>query len=139
MKLLKKMIFFIIFIILIAGGILIKLGYDLYLEAITETSLEDKIKEIQSIDNYTKYDELPQDYINAVVAVEDKYFFKHHGINIISISRAVVIDIHEKSFEEGGSTITQQLAKNIYFTQEKKLTRKVAEIFMAYNIENNCT
>jgi len=43
------------------------------------------------------------------------------------------------SFEEGGSTITQQLAKNVYFTQEKKMTRKIAEIFMAIEIEKQCS
>jgi membrane peptidoglycan carboxypeptidase len=100
-------------------------------------SIEDKVKEIKSIENYTKYDELPEDYINAVVAVEDKRFFKHSGVDFISISRAFFIDIKERAFEEGGSTITQQLAKNTYFTQEKKITRKVAEIFMAIEYEKN--
>ena len=76
-------------------------------------------------------------YQNAVVSVEDHRFFNHPGIDIIAIGRAVVNDIRAMSLVEGGSTITQQLAKNIYFTQEKKFTRKIAEIFMSFEIEKH--
>lgn len=76
-------------------------------------------------------------YINAVISVEDHRFYKHNGIDIIAIGRAVVNDIKAMSFVEGGSTIEQQLSKNIYFTQEKKITRKIAEIFMTFDIEKN--
>lgn len=76
-------------------------------------------------------------YINAVISVEDHRFYKHNGIDIIAIGRAVVNDIKAMDFVEGGSTITQQLCKNIYFTQEKKITRKIAEVFMAFKIESN--
>ena len=117
MKLLKKLFFMIILVGVAVASFFIKQGYDLYAQAISETSIENKIQEIKNIENYTKYEELPQDYIDAVVAVEDKRFFKHPGVDIISISRAIIIDIKEMSFEEGGSTITQQLAKNVYFTQ----------------------
>lgn len=63
-------------------------------------------------------------YINAVISVEDHRFYQHGGIDIIAIGRAVINDIKAMSFVEGGSTITQQLAKNVYFTQEKKLEAK---------------
>ncbi len=109
--------------------------YNMYKEAIDKISIEDKVKEIQSKENYTKVSELPQMYINAVISVEDHRFYKHHGIDIIAIGRAIVSDIKAMSFVEGGSTITQQLAKNIYFTQEKKIERKIAEVFMAFEIE----
>ena len=74
---------------------------------------------------------------DAVIAVEDHRFYKHNGIDLISIGRAIINDIKAMKFVEGGSTITQQLSKNTYFTQEKKLTRKVAEVFMALEIEKN--
>lgn len=76
-------------------------------------------------------------YIDAVISVEDHRFYKHNGIDLIAIARAVINDLKAMDLVEGGSTITQQLAKNIYFTQEKKFTRKIAEIFMAFNIEKN--
>ena len=137
MKLLKKIFALMAIVIILIVSLVVKQGYDLYLKAINEMSIQDKIAEIQDNENYTKYEDLPEDYITAVVAVEDKRFFSHHGVDIISIMRAVFIDLKEMSFEEGGSTITQQLAKNIYFTQEKKVTRKVAEVFMAIELEKN--
>ena len=89
--------------------------------------------------NYIKYEDLPKNYINAIVAVEDRRFFEHNGVDLISIARAIVKDIQTMSLAEGGSTITQQLAKNTYFTQRKELTRKIAEIFMAFEYEKACT
>lgn len=139
MKLLKKIIFVIIVLIIGIATYFIKQGYDLYTEALEAMSIEEKIAEIKSNENYTTYEELPSDYINAVIAVEDKRFLKHEGVDLISIARAVLIDLKEMKFKEGGSTITQQLAKNTYFTQEKKVTRKVAEIFMAFDIEKQCS
>ena len=137
MKLLKKLIGIVILVLIAITAFFVKQGYDLYEKAINEISIEDKIAEIKSKENYTVYDELPKNYVNAVIAVEDKRFFYHHGVDIISVARAFFIDIKEMEFEEGGSTITQQLAKNIYFTQEKKITRKVAEMFMAVELEKN--
>lgn len=135
MKLLKKILLLLIVVGMGVAGFFVKQGYDLYADAIHEMSIEDKVKQIKENENYAKYEELPQDYINAVVAVEDKRFLEHDGVDLISISRAILIDLKEMSFKEGGSTITQQLAKNVYFTQEKKVTRKIAEVFMAIEIE----
>ncbi len=137
MKLLKKIFIIMAIFLVLVISILVKQGYDLYKQAIEQVSLEEKVAQIKAIEDYTTYQELPQNYINAVIAVEDKRFFKHIGIDIISITRAIFIDLKEMSFEEGGSTITQQLAKNIYFTQKKQLTRKIAEVFMAFEIEKN--
>ena len=139
MKFLKKILLLVLIILIAIISFAVKKGYDLYEQAISKTSIEEKIAEIRANENYTTYEELPQDYINAVVAVEDKRFFLHQGVDIISILRAIFIDIKNMEFEEGGSTITQQLAKNTYFTQEKNFTRKIAEIFMAAQYEKNCS
>ena len=63
-------------------------------------------------------------YLDAVISVEDHRFYKHSGIDVIAIGRALINDIKAMDFVEGGSTITQQIAKNEYFTQEKKLHEK---------------
>lgn len=136
----KKILKILLVLFLIGLSIsilLIGYGYNMYKEAIEEVPLEEKVAEIQSKENYTYLEEMPQMYINAVISVEDRRFFSHPGIDIIAIGRAVINDIKAMSFVEGGSTITQQLAKNIYFTQEKKITRKIAEVFMAFEIEKN--
>ena len=106
-------------------------------EAIEKVPLDQKVEEIKSKENYITIEEMPEIYKQAVIAVEDHRFYSHGGIDIIAIGRAIVNDIRTLSFAEGGSTITQQLAKNMYFTQEKELTRKVAEVFMAFKIEKN--
>ena len=79
---------------------------------------------------------MAQTYIDAVLAVEDKRFYRHPGIDPIAIGRALINDIRAGAYVEGGSTITQQLAKNQFFTQDKKLVRKVSEMFMAFKIES---
>lgn len=135
MKVIKRIVLTLTVIVAVTGSVLTYQGYDIYKHAIKEISIEDKINEIKSEENYTKFGELPQDYINAVIAVEDRRFYNHSGVDIISIGRAILTDIKEMKLVEGGSTITQQLAKNIYFTQKKEFTRKIAEVFMALEIE----
>ena len=110
-------------------------GYKEYKKAIEETPIEVKIEEIRGRDNFTKKDELSQMYIDAVIAVEDHNFYKHGAISIASTFRAILTNIRKKELSTGGSTITQQVAKNLYFTQEKRLSRKVAELFMAVELE----
>ena len=138
MKILKRIIICIILIILFAVGIVTYKGYTIYKQALNEISVKDKVAEIQSQENYTKIEDLPEFYLNAVIAVEDHRFYDHGAVDIISIGRAVWTNVKSFELREGGSTITQQLAKNIYFTQEKTALRKIAEIFMAFEIEKNC-
>ena len=139
MKYIKRIFAILILTVSIIVGIVFYQGYDLYKNAISKLSIEQMVKDIRNQENFCTIDELPDDYINAVIAVEDRRFYKHNGIDIISIGRAVVTDIKEMAFVEGGSTITQQIAKNNLFTQEKKATRKIAEIFAARDLEKYCT
>lgn len=138
----KKFVKFLIILILILtslGLLIIGNGYNMYKEAIQEMPIQEKVEEIRQKENYTKLSELPQIYINAVISVEDHRFYEHNGIDVIAIGRAIINDIKAMSFVEGGSTITQQIAKNEYFTQEKKITRKVAEVFVAFELEKQYT
>ena len=137
MKNLKKFLIVIILIVLSILALLIGQGYKMYKEAISTMPLSQKVESIKSQKDYTSLSEIPKIYTVAVISVEDHRFEKHHGIDVIAISRAAFNDIRTMSFVEGGSTITQQLAKNMYFTQEKKITRKIAEVFMSYEIEKN--
>ncbi len=111
------------------------MGYNIYSIAASEKSVSEMAADIRGRCDFIEYDELPVFYEEAVIASEDKNFFEHGGIDISAICRAVLHDIKVKAPEQGGSTITQQLAKNEYFTQEKHLERKFAEIFMAFRIE----
>ena len=110
----------------------------MYKSALDGNTLSEIIDEIQSDPNYVKYEDLPQNYINAVIAVEDHRFKDHGVIDFIAIGRAIYVNIINWDFLEGGSTITQQVAKNIfYITEDQPAIRKVAEIITSFDLENN--
>lgn len=141
-KFLKFLLTLIIFAVL-SGTIFVTVyaakGYKMYIEATGAYPVEKKAEEIQDAENFVSYDELPDFYIKAVISVEDRRFEKHGGIDPVAIGRAIIHDIQAKAPVEGGSTITQQLAKNLYYTQEKKLERKFAEVFTAFEFERKFT
>lgn len=137
MKKFKKILLLLILIILSILAIYIGQGYKMYKNALDNKPLEEMVQEIRSQKSYTKISNIPDIYKDAVIAVEDHRFYDHKGIDIIAIGRALLNDIRARELVEGGSTITQQLAKNMYFTQDKTLTRKIAEVFMAKKIESN--
>ena len=82
-----------------------------------------------------KYSQLPEDLINAVIITEDRRFFEHPGIDIKGIGRALIINIKAKKIVQGGSTITQQLAKNLFLTPERSITRKIHEAILSLWLE----
>lgn len=86
-----------------------------------------------------EFAEIPEIMTDAVIATEDRRFEKHSGIDLYSIGRAVVKDIVARSAVEGGSTITQQLAKNLFLTQDKTFFRKATEASIAVAIEHKMT
>lgn len=135
MKFWKRFLIFCILAVLSVLTLVIGNGYTVYQKAINEMPLNEKLEQIQAKENYTTLKEMPEIYQDAIISVEDHRFFEHKGIDIIAIGRALFNDIRTFSLKEGGSTITQQLAKNTYFTQEKKLERKIAEVFMAFEME----
>ncbi|HSB09054.1 MAG TPA: PBP1A family penicillin-binding protein [Blastocatellia bacterium] len=81
------------------------------------------------------FKDLPKDYVNAVVAIEDRQFFEHPGINVRGILRAARRDVGEGQRVEGGSSITQQLVKNFFLTPERTWKRKVQEMMIALVLE----
>ncbi|MDA0149449.1 penicillin-binding protein 1A [Vibrio sp. LaRot3] len=82
-----------------------------------------------------KYDEIPQHLVEALIATEDSRFYDHPGIDPIGITRAAVVVAMSGSAKQGASTITQQLARNFFLSNEKKIMRKIKEIFIAIHIE----
>ena len=134
-----RILVFILLIALIAGGYIVYQGHSMYKEALNNISLSEKIAKVQQDDSYVQLDTLPVDYKNAVISVEDHRFYKHGSIDLIAIGRAVVTNIRYGKFLEGGSTISQQVAKNLYFISNdtNAMYRKVAEVFMAHDLESN--
>ena len=114
-------------------------GYLMYRDAVSQISIRERVETIRSDENFTSFSELSDFYIDAVISVEDRRFEEHCGIDLIAICRAAWTDIREMSWAEGGSTITQQLAKNMIFTQDKNIERKIAECFAAFALESECS
>ena len=135
MKAIKRILLLCLIVLVVAAGVQIKGGYDKYKDALEERPLVDVITELQSKENYTQYEDVPEIYYKALVAVEDRRFYKHNGFDIIGSARAIYNDIKAWELLEGGSTISQQLVKNLYFPQDNTLQRKIAEVFMAMEIE----
>ena len=120
---------------LLAGGWFFYQGRQLYRSAASSYPVASMYDTICARGSYTSYDALPQIYINAVICTEDEHFMTHKGIDPGAIARALLADLRTHSLAEGGSTLTQQLAKNELFTQDKHLARKAAEMLAAFDIE----
>ena len=84
---------------------------------------------------YLSYEEIPVDVCAAIISIEDKKFYQHNGIDYKAILRAVKEIIENGEVTQGASTITQQLARNIFLTQDKTWQRKVEEMFVATELE----
>ncbi|WP_336276327.1 transglycosylase domain-containing protein [Bartonella sp. CB178] len=82
-------------------------------------------------------EEMPDHVIKAVLATEDRRFFNHWGIDLHGLARAILQNIQASSIIQGGSTITQQLAKNLFLTNERTITRKIKEAYLALWLEAN--
>ena len=137
MKFIRKLLFTIILIIIIICSIILLIGKNYYNKALKEKPLITKIDEVTGKENFVKFEDMSADYRNAVISVEDHRFYDHGPVDFIAIGRAIFTNVKNKELQEGGSTITQQVAKNIIFSQDKSWVRKVAEIFAAYDLEKN--
>lgn len=134
-KLVLKIILWIFIIIFIICSIILILGYIKYKDAIDKKSISNIVSEIKENENYVKIENVSADYKNAVVAIEDHRFYNHNGIDVLSILRSTYVNLKRKSLDYGASTITQQVGRIIYFSQEKSPIRKIAEIFVAFDLE----
>ena len=137
MRFLKRIVIVIFIIVLVTGVGLGMYGYTYYEKKINEELLADKVNDVRTDYFFTSIKDVPDYYINAIIAVEDSRYKEHGAIDIIGIGRAIVTNIKSGELKEGGSTITQQVAKNLYFIEPGNvIRRKVAEFFMALELEN---
>ena len=88
--------------------------------------------------NFVNTEDLPDSLTKAIVAVEDSRFYSHPGFDIESIARSMLVNLQRGEIEEGASTITQQLIKNLFLTQEQSFARKAEEIALATRLEICC-
>jgi len=134
-KLLFKMI--IILLVIITGfcGYYGYLGYQIYQDKIQEQSLSERVHQLKSKEDYVTLDQISPIYKEAVLESEDRRFYQHGPVDYYGLARAMLTNLTTFSFKEGGSTITQQLSKNLCLSFEKDLSRKFAEVFIARDLE----
>ena len=85
--------------------------------------------------DYVEYEDIPAEFVTAMVSIEDKRFYQHDGIDFIAIMRSAKAIVESGSLSQGGSTITMQLARNIYLDSGKRWERKIKEMFIAAEME----
>lgn len=85
--------------------------------------------------DYLSIDEMPPHLAKAFVAIEDHRFYKHGGIDLFGLGRAVLVNVRTRDIAQGGSSITQQLARNLFLNLDQKMVRKLAEMSIALQLE----
>lgn len=89
--------------------------------------------------DFVRYEDLPVSLIDAVLATEDRNFYHHFGVDPLGLARAMYVNIKARRVVQGGSTITQQVAKNVFLTPERTITRKIQEALLAFRLERRFT
>jgi penicillin-binding protein 1A len=135
----------------IVAGAFIALTHDLPPIRSLETYRPPAVTRIYSSDNvllaelFTEkrvpvpLEKIPDELKSALIATEDRNFFKHSGVDIKGVVRAIIKDIWAGEFVEGASTITQQLAKTLFLTPQKTISRKIREALLAFHLERRYT
>ena len=135
MKKACKVLGFFILILLILIGAFIYYGYSYHKSKVDKVPIDAKVLELKKEPTYVSKDNMSKEYLNAVVAIEDHRFYDHGPVDFIAIIRATVRNAKSQEFVEGGSTITQQVAKNLYYMEDSTAKRKIAEVFTSYELE----
>ena len=137
MKFIRKLFFTIIILLILIFSLMLLIGHAYYSKELKEKPLITRMEEITSKENFVKFEQMSTNYRNAVISIEDHRYYDHGPVDFIAIGRAIFTNIKNGKFKEGGSTITQQVAKNVVLSQERSWIRKLAEIFAAYDLEKN--
>lgn len=134
-KLIKKLIKLGLIVVILVGSVIGLLGYFKYKEAISEMPIRKVVASIREDTNFVPLAEITPDFTDAIVAIEDHRFYEHGAFDFISLVRATFANLYAKEVTQGGSTLTQQVAKNLYFSNDQSFIRKVAELFVAFDLE----
>ena len=105
-------------------------AYELEPQMVTAFDVEQRAKR-----QVVKYDQIPQVMIDAVLAIEDRRFFQHSGVNFMRMAEAAWIDFMHERHEQGGSTLTMQLSRGFFLTPQKTIRRKLIEMLIAEQME----
>jgi len=105
-------------------------AYELEPQIVTAFDVEQRAKR-----QLVKYDEIPKTMVDAVLAIEDRRFFQHSGVNFVRMAEAAWVDFMHERHEQGGSTLTMQLSRGFFLTPQKTIRRKLTEMLIAEELE----
>ncbi len=107
-------------------------------DLMTNEPISEKVESYTNKAEYIVYDDINTYFVNAVVATEDKRFFSRKGFDWIALSRAIIVNVVSGELREGGSTISQQIAKNLYFQGTRRgIKEKIEEVFIMLELERD--
>lgn len=104
---------------------------------IEASGIDTIIKTVQERENYVKLNDIDDMFIDAMIAVEDKRFFNHGGYDLLAITRSIILNAKEGEIVSGASTITQQVAKNLFLSFDQTYERKITELFLSVYLEKS--
>ncbi len=138
MKIIRRIILSILTIVILVVGCLSIYGYRQYKTISEQADITYLVSLVQQDENYVSYDDISENLVNATVAIEDRRFFLHNGVDYIGLIRAIMSQFNSNLLKSGGSTITQQTAKNLYQQFNSDFFDwKTAEFFFARQLEKN--
>lgn len=142
-KIVFKLILILIILVGAGGAALGFYGYKAYRGIMDDFPLNKKVEFIKDDPDYVSRDDVSKYYLDAVIAVEDHRFYSHGAVDFLGIGRAVFSNIKKNELREGGSTLTQQVAKNMYLMNgdgpndiKTKVRRKLSEVYIAKDLFN---
>lgn len=133
-KIIRRILLILITLAFLLICIVAGIGYLDYKSEVDKVSVEEKVSEIESIEHYTPIGDISDEMKDAIVAIEDRRFYDHNGVDYYALVRGIVVTLSNQGVQ-GGSTLTQQLAKNMYFMDNNSGIKKIAEAFVAKEIE----
>ena len=139
MKFIRKLLIIVIILLISIASIVALSGYAYYSSKLKEKPLVTRVQEITNKEHFVKFSDMSTYYRNAVISVEDHRYYDHGPVDFIAIGRALFTNVKNGKLQEGGSTITQQVAKNVVFSQDFSFERKLGEAFAAFDIEKSFT
>lgn len=135
MKLLKKTVRFGVYVAMALIVVLFGIGYGEYQLATKEKSVVETVIAIQAQPGFTRLHDISPYLLDATIAMEDHRFYRHGGVDFFGVGRSLVQLVVNKGVVGGGSTITQQVAKNLFFDFDVSWKRKFAELFIVHELE----
>jgi len=137
-KILKRICRLLLLILLVILLTLLGQGYFRYRREIERKPMNQAVEEYTAREEYAEFDQIDEDFVHAVISVEDKRFFERKGYDFIALFRALYHNLAAGKMVEGGSTISEQIAKNLYLDGVVDgLEDKMAEIFLMMDLEKN--